>query len=259
MRGVFVLAGLICGFASMIGNAATWDFKGVVDQCNPTACALAGITVGGPVIGFIEADDLASGPNSTFTRPDISDFSLMAQGVMSSPVNGSLISATLTTDASRALASGTIVFGAENYKRHRGGSIQFEITIDVLTSTWIIETDFLDLGVVATGTGQWSLRAVDEDGDGLSTMQDNCTEVANADQRDTDADGIGNVCDPDLDQNCLVNFADASVMAANFFRPGDLDTDLDGNGQTNFSDLAIMSSLFFRIPGPSGIPNLCQP
>jgi hypothetical protein len=35
----------------------------------------------------------------------------------------------------------------------------------------------------------------DEDGDGISDADDNCPQVANADQGDGDADGLGDVCD----------------------------------------------------------------
>ncbi len=37
---------------------------------------------------------------------------------------------------------------------------------------------------------------VDTDGDGLVDSQDNCVEIQNADQRDHEADGLGDVCDP---------------------------------------------------------------
>jgi Thrombospondin type 3 repeat len=36
------------------------------------------------------------------------------------------------------------------------------------------------------------------DGHLVADAADNCTLVPNADQRDTDGDGIGNPCDPDL-------------------------------------------------------------
>ncbi len=68
----------------------------------------------------------------------------------------------------------------------------------------------------------------------------------------------GLVCDPDFDQNCIVNFTDLNFMKASFFVPGDLDTDLNGDGFTNFADLNLMKSLFFGLPGPNGVPNICQ-
>ena len=97
----------------------------------------------------------------------------------------------------------------------------------------------------------------DSDEDTLIDSQDNCVEAANTDQRDTDADGIGNRCDADFNQDCVVNFLDLGVMRAQFFTTGDLDTDLDGDGNVNFTDLGILRSLFFAPPGPSGVANVC--
>jgi poly(hydroxyalkanoate) depolymerase family esterase len=39
----------------------------------------------------------------------------------------------------------------------------------------------------------------DGDGDGVDDVVDNCEAVVNGDQRDTDADGVGDACDPDAD------------------------------------------------------------
>lgn len=41
----------------------------------------------------------------------------------------------------------------------------------------------------------------DDDNDGIPDERDNCPLVANADQRDTDGDGIGSACDPTIDVN----------------------------------------------------------
>jgi hypothetical protein len=44
-----------------------------------------------------------------------------------------------------------------------------------------------------------AIPCVDDDGDGLCGPADNCPDVANPDQTDTDGDGIGDVCDPCTD------------------------------------------------------------
>ena len=98
---------------------------------------------------------------------------------------------------------------------------------------------------VVSGAGQ------DSDGDGFDDEVDNCTQVVNPDQRDTDADGYGNLCDADLDNDGTVNFTDLGEMKSVFFT-ADANADLDGSGFVNFADLGIMKASFFEAPGPSG-------
>jgi formylglycine-generating enzyme len=97
----------------------------------------------------------------------------------------------------------------------------------------------------------------DQDGDGVADATDNCLDAGNADQRDTDADGIGNACDPDLNQDCSVNFGDLGLLKSVFFG-ADPDADFNGDGVVNFLDLGIMQARFFGPPGPSGVPNVCN-
>ena len=99
--------------------------------------------------------------------------------------------------------------------------------------------------------------ALDTDEDGIPDASDNCTEVVNADQRDTNGDGIGSACDPDLTDDCIVNFADLGEFDAVFFT-SDPDADFDGSGSVNFTDLGVLKSFFFLPPGPSGLPNACS-
>ncbi|MEL7449469.1 MAG: M14 family zinc carboxypeptidase [Pseudomonadota bacterium] len=91
----------------------------------------------------------------------------------------------------------------------------------------------------------------DSDSDGIADGADNCVLAPNPDQRDTNGDGYGNLCDADLNDDDVVNFADLGVMKAAFFTAGDTDTDLDGDQMTDFADLALMKSQFFTSPGPS--------
>ena len=99
----------------------------------------------------------------------------------------------------------------------------------------------------------WSIVSVanasDIDGDGIDNAVDNCLEVANPDQTDTDGDSFGNRCDPDFDNNLRVDFADLAYLKERFFSDDPL-TDLDNNNRTDFADLAILKSMFFSAPGP---------
>ena len=114
----------------------------------------------------------------------------------------------------------------------------------------------LTTGVSAAGTGTsvdtgfYYESAADTDGDGVVDPVDNCTLVQNPAQRDTDGDNYGNYCDPDFDNNGLVQAADLAYLKSKFFTT-DEDADLDGNGVVQAADLAILKNMFFQSPGPS--------
>ena len=114
--------------------------------------------------------------------------------------------------------------------------------------------------VIATfGRGLWSatLPLTDSDTDGAADAQDNCLLYANAAQIDTDEDGLGNACDADFNNDCIVNFVDLGEFRSGFFGSDAL-YDLDGDGAVNFIDLGRLRQLFFLPPGPSGLRNDCR-
>ena len=61
--------------------------------------------------------------------------------------------------------------------------------------------------------------AKDTDEDEIPDKDDNCTFDANPDQADLDKDGLGDVCDPDIDGDQLFNDADCEPMNGSIF-PG---------------------------------------
>ncbi|MBT8144207.1 MAG: thrombospondin type 3 repeat-containing protein [Gammaproteobacteria bacterium] len=106
----------------------------------------------------------------------------------------------------------------------------------------------------AAGTLYFSLEdARDTDLDGLYDWQDNCRDIANPAQCDTDGDGFGNICDGDFDGNNIINSFDLTAMRNAFGSAGVTDTDLDCDGMTNSFDLSLFRELFGSPPGP-GIP-----
>ncbi|MDH3587950.1 MAG: PQQ-dependent sugar dehydrogenase [Gammaproteobacteria bacterium] len=92
----------------------------------------------------------------------------------------------------------------------------------------------------------------DSDGDGVLDLTDNCLEVGNADQRNTDGDRYGNICDPDFDNDEDVDFFDLAQLKAAFLLPGDLDEDMNGDSVVNFPDVDIFKTYFLATPGPAG-------
>ncbi len=104
--------------------------------------------------------------------------------------------------------------------------------------------------------------APDTDGDGVIDSEDNCTLEPNADQRDTNGDGYGNICDADLDNDCVIDITDANLMSQAFgCTPGSPawceDADLHGDGVVDATDVALLQAAVFTAPGPSGITDVC--
>jgi hypothetical protein len=69
--------------------------------------------------------------------------------------------------------------------------------------------------------------SLDVDGDGIDYYDDNCPEVPNPDQLDTDGDGEGNACDTDDDNDGIPDTEDNCPLIPN---PDQLDNDGDGMG-----------------------------
>ncbi len=90
----------------------------------------------------------------------------------------------------------------------------------------------------------------DSDKDGIFDSLDNCVNVANPNQLDTDRDGIGNLCDADLDNSGFVNSIDFSIFKKRLLSK-DPDADLDGNGFVNSLDFSRFKKLLLKAPGPS--------
>lgn len=94
----------------------------------------------------------------------------------------------------------------------------------------------------------------DPDGDGVPMDIDNCLQVANADQRDTNGDGYGNFCDGDLNGDGFVNSLDLGLFKAQILAVSpDPDMDINGDGFVNSQDIGLFRDLFFQSPGPSAL------
>jgi uncharacterized protein (TIGR03790 family) len=105
----------------------------------------------------------------------------------------------------------------------------------------------------------------DSDGDGVPDASDDCIEIPNADQRDTDGDGYGNLCDADFDNDGRVTTSwgvtippsargdleqiELTVSASGY----DPDQDLDGDGDVDARDASLASMMLFLPLGPSGL------
>ncbi|MEM7082480.1 MAG: dockerin type I domain-containing protein [Pseudomonadota bacterium] len=152
-------------------------------------------------------------------------------------------------------ASGTVDFGLsitqEQYPvmRADSGSVAVSVFCDSESS----------IGPCATSDLRPYLEIVavaDSDSDGVADASDNCIDLANGNQLDSNGDGFGNACDADINNDCIVNFLDLSQFSG-VFLTDDADADFNGDGSVNFVDLSILSSQFFNPPGPSGPAGDC--
>ena len=75
---------------------------------------------------------------------------------------------------------------------------------------------------------------LDSDGDGVNDADDNCPDVANPEQTDTDLDGAGDACDDDDDGDGVLDGADNCPFTPN---PDQIDLDGDGLGDLCDADL----------------------
>lgn len=97
----------------------------------------------------------------------------------------------------------------------------------------------------------------DSDSDGIPNPVDNCVLLHNTDQRNTDGDAYGNACDPDFNNDQIVNAIDLGMMRAVFFTD-DADVDINGDGFVSVTDLGVLKTFFHEPPGPAG-PCLLDP
>lgn len=113
---------------------------------------------------------------------------------------------------------------AKTFEKVRGGALHYSLKLPKTTQDIeeksekeLTDFDFEDL-------------YQDYDDDGVADTADNCPFEPNADQKDSDGDGQGDVCDADLkddDGDGVPNGRDNCINMAN---PGQVDSDGDGSG-----------------------------
>jgi hypothetical protein len=95
----------------------------------------------------------------------------------------------------------------------------------------------------------------DSDRDGVPDDVDNCPFVKNSDQRDRDGDGVGDVCDPDIDGDGVLNENDAYPYNPNRW---ELDSDWDGVPDAVDNCPFVKNGNQLDLDG-DGVGNVCDP
>ena len=121
----------------------------------------------------------------------------------------------------------------------------------------------VSLFIVGSALSATAGTVADGDGDFIPNVFDNCFMAANGpgagtnDQVDTDGDALGNACDPDYDQDSLVDTTDFGIFFADFLPPGlstTGETDHDATGLPgDVVDTTDFGTFFFHFL-PPGIP-----
>lgn len=98
---------------------------------------------------------------------------------------------------------------------------------------------------------------LDADNDLVPDQFDSCVNHANgpnqaSNQIDTDLDGYGDRCDPDVDQSCSVTALDFGSWLTCFGSYCN-EADFDNSGTVTAIDFGVFLSFFGQPPGPSGL------
>lgn len=162
--------------------------------------------------------------------------------------HGSDFDTTLGIYAGNALASLAVIAANDDFEQLSTSQVTF----------FAVKNTSYQIAVDGNATAQGNIvlevaLVADSDADGIPDDLDNCIERANPSQLDTDGDGYGNACDPDFNNNGIVDSQDGALLRSRFGSTTHPDQDLNGNGIVDSQDGALLRSLFGQPPGPSAL------
>jgi hypothetical protein len=122
-----------------------------------------------------------------------------------------------------------------------GRVVNFSIAANYFAQQTLLDENIQRLYINAVA---WSARSdVDGDDDGVDDGQDNCPEVSNADQLNTDGDAQGDACDPDDDNDGVPDTEpDNCPLVANTDQ-----ADEDGDGMGDACEMQEAQTISFAV------------
>lgn len=159
------------------------------------------------------------------------------RGIAISPNNANILYAT----SSSAFQAGGYDPASQGVLRSLDGGQTWENAMGNMAWPFAVPVviDNTDTVFVGSPGSGFQTSIIDQDGDKLSDAQDNCPLIQNGDQRDSDNDGNGNQCDPDLNNDQHVDFIDLSLLKTDFPKaPSALVS-------AGFAELETVNSAFF--------------